>query len=226
MGMAPANVPLGSGCSLLTAPLLPSIVGAPEAIEGFGAERLQIAREEIVRSEERLWRHREAVLRVSQLVAEAERVAELELALASEVTSRAELLGITKELADASAAKFALLEAAHAVRADDDTTTTAAADDEQEVLGAPDRVEALTAVLEERINALRAAGVDGAIPLVLDDAFAGLAATERAELLGWLEGYSLFLQVIYLAGGPEVVAWAEGRHSNRTRVVRGDGFFG
>lgn len=29
MGMAPANVPLGSGCSLLTAPLLPSIVEIP-----------------------------------------------------------------------------------------------------------------------------------------------------------------------------------------------------
>lgn len=205
-----------------------AIVGAPEAIEGFGADRLQQAREEIVRSEERLWRHREAVLRVSQLVAEAERVAELELALASEVTSRTELLGITKELADASAAKFALLEAAHAVRTDDDTDTDTDATAAEPNAGedVPDRVDALTVVLEERINALRVAGVDGAIPLVLDDAFAGLAATERAELLGWLEGYSLFLQVIYLAGGPEVVAWAEGRHSNRTRVVRGDGFFG
>lgn len=194
-----------------------AVVGAPDAIEGFGADRLLAARDAIQRSEARLWRHREAILRVSQLVAEAERVAELEMALAAEVASRDELLGITRELADASAAKFSLLEAAHAVRADDE--------DEPDEAGAPDRVDALTAVLEERINALRVAGIDGALPLVLDDAFAGLAATERAELLGWLEGYSLFLQVIYLADGPEVVAWAEGRHSHRTRVVRGDGFF-
>ena len=107
---------------------------------------------------------------------------------------------------------------------------TAATDDERDEAGEavpmPSRVEALTAVLEERINELREAGTEGSIPLVLDDAFAGLPSTERAELLGWLEGYSLFLQVIYLTDGPEVVAWAEGRTTPRIRVVRGEGFFG
>lgn len=206
------------------------VVGAVEEIDGFGADRLHEARAAIGCAEARLWRHRDAVIRVAQLVAESERVADLELQLGAEAEMREELLGITRELADATAAKFALLEAAYAVRADEDT------EDTDGVAGAPgaaagtalvpDRVDALTAVLEERINSLRVAGIDGPVPLVLDDAFADLAATERAELLGWVEGYSLFLQVIYLAGGPEVVAWAEGRHSNRTRVVHGDGFFG
>ncbi len=162
------------------------LVGAVDEIDGFGADRLYTAREDVARAEECMWRHRDALIRVAQLVAESERVMEL--------------------------------------------AYTAATDDERDEAGEagpmPSRVEALTAVLEERINELREAGTEGSIPLVLDDAFAGLPSTERAELLGWLEGYSLFLQVIYLTDGPEVVAWAEGRTTPRIRVVRGEGFFG
>ena len=162
------------------------LVGAVDEIDGFGADRLYTAREDVARAEECMWRHRDALIRVAQLVAESERVMEV--------------------------------------------AYTAATDDERDEAGEavpmPSRVEALTAVLEERINELREAGTEGSIPLVLDDAFAGLPSTERAELLGWLEGYSLFLQVIYLTDGPEVVAWAEGRTTPRIRVVRGEGFFG
>ena len=193
------------------------IVGAVDEIDGFGADRLHAARAEVLRAEERLWAHRDAVIRVAQLVAEAERVGEIEAQLAAEVAKKQELVGISRELADAAAAKLSLLEAAYTARPADEGD---AADP------APDRVEALSAVLEARITELRDAGVDGSVPLVVDDPFAGLPATERAELLGWVEGYSLFLQVIYLADGPEAVAWAEGRSSHRTRVVQGDGFFG
>ncbi len=195
------------------------LVGAVDEIDGFGADRLYAARAESVHAEERMWRHRFAVIRVAQLVAESERVMELEAHFADEVAHREELLGINRELADAAGAKLSLLEAAYA------TATDAQRGDALDHGPVPTRLEALTAVLEERITELRDAGVDGSVPLVLDDAFAGLPPTERAELLGWLEGYSLFLQVIYLADGPEAVAWAEGRTTPRTRVVRGEGFF-
>ena len=204
------------------------VVGAVDQIDGFGADRLHAARAAAQRADERLWAHRGALIRSAQLVAESERVIELEAQLAAELATKEELLGITRELADATAAKLSLFEAAIASR--DTTSATAddaadAATDDARHHATPDRIEALTEILEQRITALRAAGVDGSLPLVLDDAFAGLAPTERAELLGWLEGYSLFLQIIYLADGPEVVAWAEGRPSARTRVTRGEGFF-
>ena len=196
------------------------VVGAVDEIDGFGAERLHAARVDVLRAEERVWAHRDAVIRMAQLVAECERVGELEAQLGAEVAHKDVLLGISRELADAAAAKLSLLEAAYAARPEDDHEA-----DQPEGEPIPDRVDALSAVLEARITELRDAGIDGPVPLVLDNAFAGLPATERAELLGWVEGYSLFLQVIYLADGPEVVAWAEGRSSHRTRVVRGDGFF-
>ena len=162
------------------------LVGAVDAIDGFGTDRLYAAREDVARVEECVWHHRDALIRVAQLVVESELVMEL----------------------------------AYAAAADDER------DEAGEAVSMPSRVEALTTVLEARINELREAGTEGSIPLVLDDAFAGLPSTERAELLGWLEGYSLFLQVIYLTDGPEVVAWAEGRTTPRVRVVRGEGFFG
>lgn len=195
------------------------LVGAVDDIDGFGADRLYAAREDVARADERMWRHRDALIHVAQLVAESERVMELEAHLADEVARRDELLCISRELADAAAAKLSLLEVAYAAATDDERG------DAGETASATTQVEALTAVLEERINELREAGTEGSVPLVIDDAFAGLAPTERAELLGWLEGYSLFLQVIYLTDGPEVVAWAEGRTTPRTRVVRGEGFF-
>jgi hypothetical protein len=143
---------------------------------------------------------------------------DLELQLAGTVARAEELERITRELLEASADRHALLESAHAA--------PAVAPPAPSLAPLPERVEALAAVLEERITELRDAGVDGAVPLVLDDPFASCTPTERAELLGWLEGYSLFLQIIYLADGPDAVAWAEGRNSARVRVVHGEAFFG
>jgi hypothetical protein len=228
------------------------VVGATEEIDGFGAERLRAARATIARADERLWSHRDAVIRVAQLVAESERVMDLQIQLAASLERAEELVRITRELAEASAERCALLESAFAATAPlgpdadapadapadagptgaaptgADTATgtdgTPAAADAARAL--PERVDLLAEVLEERITALRDAGIDGSLPLLLDDPFRSCTPTERAELLGWLEGYSLFLQIVYLADGPEAVAWAEGRNTSRVRVVHGEGFFG
>lgn len=202
------------------------VVGAPEAIDGFGADRLLAARASIVRAEARLWDHRDAVLQVAQLVAESERVMDLELQLAASVGRAEEMVRITRELVEASTERLVLLESALAsgpepVEQPSDGPGGAGSASEP----VPERVDVLAAVLEERINELRDAGVDGSLPLVLDEPFAACTPTERAELMGWLEGYSLFLQVIYLAGTGDAVAWAEGRSSSRIQVARGDGFF-
>ncbi len=68
-----------------------------------------------------------------------------------------------------------------------------------------------------RLASQRSVGVAGSLPLVVDDAFSELPATEANWLLGRLERMTGAVQVIVLTDRPESVAWAD--HLGEDRAV-------
>lgn len=70
-----------------------------------------------------------------------------------------------------------------------------------------------------RVASQRAVSVAGSLPLVLDDALAGLDAADVAHLLDRLERMAETVQVIVVSDDPAIGAWAEGAGAARAAVV-------
>lgn len=70
-----------------------------------------------------------------------------------------------------------------------------------------------------RIAAQRSVGLVGSVPLVVDDAFAGLPAEDIVRLLDRLDRMSASVQIVYLTEDPVVLRWAMARPGDRVSMV-------
>jgi hypothetical protein len=70
-----------------------------------------------------------------------------------------------------------------------------------------------------RLAAQRSVSYAGSVPLVIDDALAGLEEEEVRHLLDRLERMAAAVQVIYLSDDPTVARWAESAGPDRAAVV-------
>lgn len=125
----------------------------------------------------------------------------LETAEASAAVARTKLEQIAAGLAP---------EVASAPSSDDDF-----ADTEDVDAGA----EAVEFALLGRVANLRNASFAGSVPLLLDDALAGLEPGEIRHLLDRLERMADAVQVIYLSDDPVIAAWARDAGFERAAVV-------
>jgi hypothetical protein len=71
-----------------------------------------------------------------------------------------------------------------------------------------------------RMASQRAVGFVGSVPLVLDDAFAGLPAEDIVRLLDRLDRMSESVQVVYLTDDPVVLRWVAGRPADRAGLAQ------
>lgn len=71
-----------------------------------------------------------------------------------------------------------------------------------------------------RVASLRSVSAAGSVPLVLNDAFRGLPASEVSTLCGALARIGETVQVIYLGDEPAMAGWAESEGLDRAAVVR------
>lgn len=85
--------------------------------------------------------------------------------------------------------------------------------------------EAVEFYLLTRLAALRNVSFAGAVPLVVDDAFAVMSAEDIRGLLGKLERMADAVQVIYLTDDATVVDWATEVGFQRAAVVEASGPF-
>jgi hypothetical protein len=101
---------------------------------------------------------------------------------------------------------WAFTERARAAEAEQPGSTTVSFDDlEFYVLG--------------RVAAQRAVGLVGSVPLVIDDALAGLPAEDIVRLLDRLDRLTSSVQVVYLTEDPVVLRWAMARPADRVSLV-------
>jgi hypothetical protein len=190
-------------------------LGPVEPGDGFGGTRLDDARAVLLAAEDRVNRHRRALTRVAHLVAEAEGVAELERQLAVAAEAKAELLDMTRTMAETAEARCRKLEG---------TAPDAPLSGGWE---APtDEDEAIIDYLDSRISAARLAAGGGSVPVILDDTLRGLAPECAETVLGWLETIASDTQIIYVSDDPTVLSWAARRAPARVGVTSGTGFFG
>lgn len=89
-------------------------------------------------------------------------------------------------------------------------------DDVDDVDAGPEAVEFY---LLARLADLRNVSFAGSVPLLIDDALAGMAAADVRQVLGKLERMSESVQIIYLSDDPDVQAWAEGAGFEAAAVV-------
>jgi hypothetical protein len=85
--------------------------------------------------------------------------------------------------------------------------------------------EAIEFYLLSRLAALRNISYAGSVPLVIDDALAGLPAREVRSLLGKLERMAESVQVIYLSDDPVIADWANEIGFQRAAVVAAPAVF-
>lgn len=175
-------------------------VGPVEPGDGWGADRLAEARAELLEAEQRVHRHRHALTRVAQLVAEAEALAEVERQRAAEVEAKQELLAVTRSMVEAAAARCAALE----------PRGWEAPSDEE---------EALIAGLDAHIGAVAAAAGEHKVPVVFDDVLLRAAPEVVETVLGWLETVAADTPVIYMSDDPAVLAWATRRNPDRVGII-------
>ena len=69
-------------------------------------------------------------------------------------------------------------------------------------------VDELEVYLLARLVAQRSVGEAGSLPIVIDDAFAGLPVTTIEKAIAVLERFTAAFQFIYLSDDPEIEAWA------------------
>jgi hypothetical protein len=70
-----------------------------------------------------------------------------------------------------------------------------------------------------RLAAQRSVGIVGSVPVVFDDAFAGLTESAVVRLLHRLERLSEAVQVVYLTDDPMVLGWASNRPADRVGIA-------
>lgn len=71
-----------------------------------------------------------------------------------------------------------------------------------------------------RIAALRSVGLAGSLPLIVNDAFAGMPVASIRPTLDLLSRVSKVVQIIFLSDQPEIEAWAAGLGSEAATVRR------
>lgn len=79
--------------------------------------------------------------------------------------------------------------------------------------------ESVEFYLLARLADLRNVSYAGSVPLLIDDALAGMGADDVRQVLGKLERMSESVQIIYLSDDPDVRAWAEGAGFEAAAVV-------
>src|SRR5690606_14037379 len=82
------------------------------------------------------------------------------------------------------------------------------------------RIEELERYLLTRLAAQRSESPGGALPMVLDDPFAGLTGDEAVGVATTVERLAGAVQVLVLSDEPALVRWAEELGPERASVVR------
>jgi uncharacterized protein YhaN len=101
-----------------------------------------------------------------------------------------------------------------------DSLPYAAEDDSSDTESGQVAVDDIEFYFLTRVSALRSVSQAGSVPLIIDDALAGLAENEARHVLGKLEEMSESVQVIYLTDDDVVASWADSRGLERAAVVR------
>lgn len=144
------------------------------------------------------------------------REALLDHAIQAEMIATTRLTKLATELAALEADDAAVASAEAMAGLEPSAESDASFDDVDDVdAGA----EAIEFYLLARLSALRSVSYAGSVPLVIDDALAGLDEVDARQLLDKLERMSESVQIIYLSDDPTVSGWAEAVGFERAAVV-------
>jgi hypothetical protein len=84
----------------------------------------------------------------------------------------------------------------------------------------PTNVEEMEWYLLSRVAAQRSVSYAGSVPLVLDDALAGVRGEDLTHLLSRLERMSTAVQVIVLSEDDAVASWADSVGTDRAETLQ------
>jgi hypothetical protein len=173
--------------------------------------------------------------KVAEILVDLEQATELESELQAQLETREMLMGAARFSVTAAEAKLADAESAAEVDGDAtieidsleskdtslyDSLPYAAEDDSSDTESGQVAVDDIEFYFLTRVSALRSVSQAGSVPLIIDDALAGLAENEARHVLGKLEEMSESVQVIYLTDDDVVASWADSRGLERAAVVR------
>lgn len=181
--------------------------------------RVMAARLALQESESAVDRHRQALVRSASVLAQAMAATDLEQRLVADRAAKIELRGVTATMADTAHARLAKAEQAmqDASPIGRPAPRTAAAEDESVVLAR---------YIEQRIISPQDASLVGPVPIVFNDAFAGLHDDTLRALMHRLDRLSEHAQLIYFTDDRATARIvARDLPDSRSVVITGSGFF-
>lgn len=194
-------------------------LGIPDDRAIASHPRVLAARLALNDTEARSRRHRQALMRGSSLLVQATTAARMETQLAEAHASKLELRGVSVELVQDAENRLAVLER-KVEQANETAQLQSAPTVKQEH-------RMLDEYVTQRIYKPQKQSIVGSMPILFNDAFAGLDRELIASLMRRLDVCSSDVQIIYLTSDRELATWlARSIPVERASVVTGSGFFG
>ncbi|HUP73499.1 MAG TPA: hypothetical protein VM282_10705 [Acidimicrobiales bacterium] len=181
--------------------------------------KVRSARAAIADAAARVARHRAALAEITRLLVVSTAAAASERNTSAEYAAKLELIDLATTMERAALAWVSRIEAA--MRDESPIVSSS----RQSMGGAHDESTVLGEYIEKRAFESQPHSLAGALPLLLDDCFAGMNSDTRVSLLHRINRTAERTQLLYLTSEADVADWVALNLSPNAMVVTGTGFF-